>query len=225
MSSTPHSIRSWCRNSSGGALSVNAIRQSIFIQEVFCSHSPFQVQFGPTLQWISWKDFLKWVVNPSSLRWRIASPCTTTPCTASEGCEEPHLARHGLLLLRHQGLLPPVRAARKHGLHEVLHQQLHRVLQLHHRFPSSSVVARHRAKGSVNSLPLPPPPRLGFRSRGRGLVGWGFVRRARSTPASELKMEGEERKAVREEMERGGQRREEAVRSQAEWIWTVRRVG
>jgi hypothetical protein len=44
-------------------------------------------------------------------------------------------------------------------------------------------------------------------------------------PASELKMEGEERKAVGEEMETGGQRSEAAVRSQAEWIWTVRWVG
>jgi hypothetical protein len=56
---TPHTTKLVQEFIRGGALSVNAIRQSIFIQVVFFSHSPFHVHFGLTLQWILWKDFLK----------------------------------------------------------------------------------------------------------------------------------------------------------------------
>jgi hypothetical protein len=64
----------------------------------------------------------------------------------------PHLTRHGLLSLRRQGLLRVDLAARQHRHHEVLHQLLHRVLQLHHLLAATGAAAfflHHRNPSSV----------------------------------------------------------------------------
>ena len=78
----------------------------------------------------------------------------------------PHLTRHGLLSLRRQGLLPVDLATRQHRRHEVLHQQLHRVLQLHHLLVATGAAFLfHHPKPKQ----CPAPPLVGFCAAGVGV--------------------------------------------------------
>ena len=96
----------------------------------------------------------------------------------------PHLTRHGLLVLRLQGLLPPKRAVRQHRLHEVLYQQLHRVLLLHH-LPDAAAFHLHHLTRDAFRAAASRVLRRGFG------FGWEGGRR-RSDEKLELECWGDE---------------------------------